>query len=41
MRQNKSDAQEIAVATLVMLAIAAFFALEYLVTHHGLPPPVG
>ena len=36
MRRNMSDPQEIALATLVTLAIAAFFTLQYLVTHHGL-----
>ena len=41
MRRNKSDPQEIALATLVVLAVAAFFSLQYLVTHHGPLPPVG
>jgi hypothetical protein len=41
MRRNKSDSQEIALATLVLLAVAAILALQYLVTHHFPPAAVG
>jgi len=35
MKRNQSNPQEIAIAVLMMAAFIGFFALQYLVTHHG------
>ena len=35
MKLNQSNPEEIAIAVLVMVAFIGFFALQYMVTHHG------
>ena len=35
MKQNKSNPVEIAIATLLVAVFIGFFALQYMVTHHG------
>jgi hypothetical protein len=41
MKQTKSNPGEIAMAALVIVAIIGFFAVQYMVTHHGALPFVG
>jgi hypothetical protein len=41
MKQAKSNPSEIAIAALVVVAFIGFFALQYMVTHHGRLPFVG
>jgi len=35
MKRNQSNPEEIAIAVLVMAVFIGFFALQYMVTHHG------
>jgi len=35
MKRNKSNPEEIAIATLLIAVFVGFFALQYIVTHHG------
>ena len=41
MKQAKSNPSEIAIAALVVVAFIGFFALPYMVTHHGRLPFLG
>ena len=38
MYQTKSNPGELAIAALVVLGVVGFFALQYMVTHHGKLP---
>ena len=40
MYQTKSNPGEIAIAALVIVAVFAFFTLQFMVTHHGKLPLV-